>query len=839
MITETSPPETAPAPDSADASAGPDTGRSDITRESRRPEAGHSITLPVDGMSCAGCSAAVRSRLEDLGGVIGANVNLATSKATVEYDPDRVAPPDLVEAIHSAGYVVPDGALEAALAEAAGESTSAPVAAAGEGESREERRYRTTLLRFWFSITSAILVMVLSMPLMDGHGALAKADPMMAVLRPLAHGLEALVPALATINPTALKIGLFVLTLAVMAVGGGTFYAGAWRSLRHGAANMNTLIALGTGAAFLFSAAATFAPGLFRSAGLPADVYYEAVAWILALVLLGKVFEAKAMGRTSSAIRRLLEMGARTARVVRNGDEIEVPVEEIRVGDRLVVRPGEKIPVDGRVVDGASAVDEAMLTGEPLPVDKGPGDEVVGATMNTTGSFQMEATRVGRDTVLAQIVRLVEEAQGSRAPIQRLADRISAVFVPAVVGVAALTFAAWMIWGPAPAVLYAMVAAVTVLIIACPCALGLATPTAIMVGTGKGAENGILIKGGEALEIAGKLTTVVFDKTGTVTLGEPTVGDILLADPADGTGTGNGAEPVEDWKVLRWAAAVEQRSEHPLARAVLAAAEERGVLVPPVDGFDSAPGRGVRGTVDGQDLLVGKEEWLVAHGIDPAPLADAARGAAQDGKTTIWVAAAGRPVGLLTVTDPPKPGAAAALARLRGMGLELVMLSGDRPEAVRAMASSLGVERVIGGVLPGEKSAEIRRLQESGEVVGMVGDGVNDAPALAQADLGIALGTGTDVAIEASDVTLVGDRLDGVAEAIALSRATLRTIHQNFVGAFVYNTLGIPIAAGVLYPAFGLLLSPVIASFAMAMSSVTVVTNSLRLRKWSPTTPGD
>jgi len=781
------------------------------------------ITLPVDGMSCAGCSAAVRLRLEDLEGVVGANVNLATSKATVEYDPGQVAPPALAEAIHSAGYSVPDGALEAAVAELeGGGEAAAPAPGAGEVP-REELRYRAILRRFWFSITAAVAVMLFSMPLMDGNGALAKADPMMAVLRPLAHGLEALIPALATLDPTVLKIGLFVLTLAVMAFGGGEFYTGAWRSLRHGVANMNTLIALGTGAAFLFSAAATFAPGLFHAAGLPADVYYEAVAWILALVLLGKVFEAKAMGRTSSAIRHLLQMGARTAHVVRDGDELEVPVEEIRVGDRLIVRPGEKIPVDGRVVDGASAVDESMLTGEPVPVDKQAGDEVVGATINTTGSFRMQATRVGRDTVLAQIVRLVEEAQGSRAPIQRLADRVSAVFVPAVVAVAVVTFAAWMIWGPAPAFLYAMVAAVTVLIIACPCALGLATPTAIMVGTGKGAENGILIKGGEALEIAGKLTTVVFDKTGTVTLGKPTVGEVLTADPA-----------VEDWKVLRWAAAVEQRSEHPLARAVLAAAETHGVLVPPVEGFDSAPGRGVTGTVDGQTVLVGKEEWLVEHGVDSGPLAAAAKAAAGAGKTTIWVAAAGRPVGLLAVTDPPKPGAAAALGRLRSMGLELVMLSGDRPEAVRAMAASLGVERVIGGVLPGEKSAEIRRLQEAGEVVGMVGDGVNDAPALAQADLGIALGTGTDVAIETSDITLVGDRLDGVAESISLSRATLRKIHQNFVGAFVYNTLGIPIAAGVFYPAFGLLLSPVIASFAMAMSSVTVVTNSLRLRKWTP-----
>ncbi|MGD2115219.1 MAG: heavy metal translocating P-type ATPase, partial [Acidobacteriota bacterium] len=783
------------------------------------------LTLPVEGMSCAGCSAAVRGRLEQLPGVLGANVNLATARATIEYAPERLGPADLAEAIRSAGYQVPEDALAEALGRGEEAAPSGARPRDDAGPSREELRYRSMLRRFWFSITAAVVVMTLSLPLMDGHGALAQADPMMALLRPLAGLLETAVPALGALDPQVLKGVLFVLTLAVMVGGGREFYAGAWRSLRHGAANMNTLIALGTGAAFLFSAAATFAPEIFRAAGLPADVYYEAVAWILALVLLGKVFEAKAMGRTSSAIRRLLEMGARTARVVRDGEPLEVPVEEIRVGDLLVVRPGEKIPVDGRVTEGTSAVDESMLTGEPVPVDKAPGDEVVGATINTTGSFRMTAERVGRDTVLAQIVRLVEEAQGSRAPIQRLADRISAVFVPAVVGVAALTFAAWLLWGPAPAVLYAMVAAVTVLIIACPCALGLATPTAIMVGTGKGAENGILIKGGEALEVAGRLTTVVFDKTGTVTLGEPTVDAVRVA-AAEGPAAD---DPLPDWKVLRYAAAVEQRSEHPLARAVLEAAEARGVLVPPVEGFDSAPGRGVEGVVDGRSVLVGKEEWLAAHGVGTGPLAGAAASAAEAGKTAIWVAVDDRAVGLLTVTDPPKPGAAAALARLRRMGLELVMLSGDRPEAVRALAASVGVDRVIGGVLPGEKSAEVRRLQESGEVVGMVGDGVNDAPALAQADLGIALGTGTDVAIETSDVTLVGDRLDAVAESIALSRATLRTIRQNFVGAFVYNVLGIPIAAGVLYPAFGLLLSPVIASFAMAMSSVTVVTNSLRL----------
>ncbi len=806
------------------------------------------LTLPVEGMSCAGCSAAVQRRLDQLDGVVEASVNLATHRATVTYDPSLLGPGELAEAVRAAGYQVPEGAVRRALDRAAGEEEGAPAAAPdareSEEESREARRYRLLLSRFWLSITGALAVVFLSLPLMEAPGGpgqslagLAKADPLMAALHPLAAAVGRAFPALDGLSPGALKEILFVLTLAVMVVGGGEFYAGAWRSLRHGTTNMNTLVALGSGSAFLFSALATFAPGLFLRAGLPADVYYEAVAWILALVLLGKVFEARAMGRTSSAIRRLAELGARHARVLRGGEELEVPVEEIRVGDRLVVRPGEKVPVDGVVIEGASAVDESMISGEPVPVDKEPGDEVVGATINTTGSFRMEATRVGRDTVLAQIVRLVEEAQGSRAPIQRLADRISAIFVPAVVAIALVTFVIWWALGPAPSLLYAMVASVTVLIIACPCALGLATPTAIMVGTGKGAENGILIKGGEALEIAGRLTTVVFDKTGTITRGEPRVTDVVTGEALSGDGPEAESVPdgvPESWRLLRWAAAVEQRSEHPLARAVLAAARERDVLVPPASDFDSSPGHGVAGTVDGREVLVGKEEWLAGRGVDPAPLRQAAEAASGRGQTVIWVAVDGRAAGLLAVSDPPKPGAAAALARLRSMGLELVMLSGDRQEAAEAVAAEVGIERVFGGVEPGEKSAVVRRLQERGEVVGMVGDGVNDAPALAQADLGIALATGTDVAIEAADVTLVGDRIEAVAQAIALSRRTLRVIHQNFVGAFVYNVLGIPVAAGVLYPAFGLLLSPVIGSFAMAMSSVTVVTNSLRLRHWRP-----
>jgi Cu+-exporting ATPase len=736
----------------------------------------------------------------------------------------------LVEAVRAAGYGV---------AETEVETAGEPAAAKSK---REEQRIKTLGRKLAFALAAAVFAMLASMPLMQQASAVGHADPLMRLLHPVDNALRSALPWLYSVDPQHLKLLLFAVSVAVMAWAGSQFYVGAWQSLKHGAANMNTLIALGTGAAFLFSAVATFAPELFERAGLPADVYYEAVVWILALVLLGRLLEARAVGRTSAAIERLLALRPPTARVVRDGGEADVPVEEVLPGDRVIVRPGERIAVDGVVREGGSRVDESMLTGEPVPVAKGSGDEVVGGTVNTTGSLVFEATRVGRETVLARIVRMVEEAQQSRAPIQRLADRISAWFVPAVVALAAVAFGMWWIWGPEPSLLYALITAVTVLIIACPCALGLATPTAIMVGTGKGAEQGVLIRGGEALEQAREVDTVVLDKTGTLTEGRPRVTEAIPA------------PEVARWELLRLAAALEVRSEHPLATAVAAAARaELGETpLPPVERFEAVAGKGVQGWVEGRQLWVGSAAWLVELGLDlEAPvLAEAAERLERRAETAVWVAVddPGRKgsavlgggsrsvLGVLAVADPVKDGAASAVARLRGLGLDLHLLTGDRRATAEAIAREVGIDaaHVISDVLPQDKVAVVERLQTEGRVVAMVGDGINDAPALARADLGVAIGTGTDVAIEAADITLIRDDLAGVATAIALSRATVRTIRQNLFGAFIYNVIGIPIAAGALYPAFGVLLSPVFASLAMALSSVTVVSNSLRLKRWKP-----
>jgi Cu+-exporting ATPase len=826
-------------------------------------------TLAIEGMHCAGCAAAIERRLGRLEGVERAEVNFATHKAYVVYDSARSGEAALAAAVRDAGYGVVE---EAPAAPPAGDEEvlgAAPMPAGGSMEAaaaaRERRRYRQLLARLAFALPAAVVAMVASMPLMHGGGALGRADLFLRLLAPVDRVLAVAMPWLYALPHQGLSVFLFVLTGVVIAWPGASFFAGAWRGVRHGVANMDTLIALGSGSAFLFSAVATFAPGVFTRAGLGADVYYEAVVWILALVLLGRVLEARAMGRASAAIGRLLELGARTARVQRGGAEREVPVAEIVPGDRVVVRPGEKVPTDGVVVEGRSLIDESMLTGEPVPVVKEAGEEVIGATLNTSGSFVFRATRVGRDTVLAQIVAAVERAQQRKAPIQRLADRISAVFVPVVLAIAVLAAAAWWIFGPAPEPVYALVAFVTVLIIACPCALGLATPTAIMVGTGKGAEHGILVRGGEALEMARRVTTVVFDKTGTLTLGRSQVTDVV---PAAG---------VEARELLRLAAAVERRSEHPLAAAVVRAAEEAGATegLPEPRRLEAVPGRGVSAWVangstrggwgevgqaaeartsmeapaelastasstavvaasEERHVAVGSAAFLSQRGVDVAPLAAAADRLAAAGRTAVWVAADGRLLGLLAVADPLKERSPAAVARLRAMGLEVVMLSGDRRAAAEAVAGQAGIDRVVAEVLPEEKAAEVARLQEAGEVVAMVGDGVNDAPALAQADLGIAIDTGTDVAIEAAGLTILGADLGRVADAIDLSRATVRTIRRNLFGAFVYNALGIPIAAGALYPLFGVLLSPVFASFAMAMSSVTVVASSLRLKRWQP-----
>ncbi len=541
---------------------------------------------------------------------------------------------------------------------------------------------------------------------------------------------------------------------------------------------------------------------------------------IIALILLGRLLEARAKGQTSEAIRKLIGLAPKTARVIRDKQELDVPVEEVQKGDLIVVRPGEKIPVDGRIKEGHSAVDESMLTGESLPVDKNPGDEVIGATLNKSGSFIFEATRVGEETALAQIIRLVEQAQGSKAPIQRLADQVAGVFVPIVMGIALLTFIIWYFWGPPPALTFALLNFVAVMIIACPCALGLATPTAIMVGTGKGAENGILIKGGESLESIHKLTTIVFDKTGTLTKGELTVTDIVAL------------EKIETTKVLTLAASVERNSEHPLGEAVVRKAKEQGLDLAGVEDFDALSGQGVRAKQDGQEILIGNKRLMESWGLDLTPVQVSAEVLAEQGKTLMFVAQGGKIIGLMALADTLREHSLEAVAELKRLGLEVVMLTGDNQQTAQAIGRQLQLNRVIAEVLPQDKTEQIRKLQAEGKKVAMVGDGINDAPALAQADVGIAIGTGTDVAMEASDITLIRDDLRTILTAIKLSRKTIRTIRQNLFWAFFYNVLGIPIAAGILYPFWGILLNPILASAAMAFSSVSVVSNSLRLRRF-------
>ena len=684
--------------------------------------------------------------------------------------------------------------------------------------------------------------MLLSMPLMTasmagdarGHGVVA--DPFMRwAMQGIGASLRAFAPWLYAVPAGVISWVLLLLTLGVMAWAGRHFYARAWAAFRHHAADMNTLVAVGTGAAFLYSAVATAAPGLFTRAGLAPDVYFEAVVIIIALVLTGNAFEARAKRQTSQALRSLAALQPETARVVRptpdgGTAEVELAVEAVRAGDTVVVRPGERVPVDGEVLSGASAVDESMLTGESLPVEKAAGSRVIGGTINRTGAFRYRATTLGEGSTLAQIVRLMRDAQGSRAPIQALADRISAVFVPVVLSIAVVTFTAWFVAAhatgtPAGAALVrAFAAAVAVLIIACPCAMGLAVPTAVMVATGRGAELGVLIKGGEALQRAGDVTTVVLDKTGTVTEGRPAVTDVVLTPGAPTTARD---EPA----LLSLVASLESSSEHPLADAVVRHARDRGYLVRVPEEFASHTGRGATGVVEGAALAVGNAALMAEWAVDPAPLRAHAERLAGEGKTPMYVAVDGALAGLVAVVDPIKPTSRAAVARLRAMGLDVVMLTGDNRRTAEAVARAAGIDRVVADVLPDGKVAEVARLQGEGRVVAMVGDGVNDAPALARADVGIAVGSGADVAVEAADVALMRGDLAGVARAIALSRRTMRTTRQNLFWAFVYNVVGIPVAAGVLYPALGLLLSPVLASAAMAFSSVSVVSNSLRLRR--------
>jgi Cu+-exporting ATPase len=774
------------------------------------------VTIPVSGMTCAACSGRVQRTLEKHPGVQGAHVNLMLNNATVEFDPGSTTPDALVEAIRATGYG----------AELAQPGRSAFDEQAAQDRAHDEE-FRELRVKAGVSFGAAILAMLASMPLMAGHGAHgATVDPFMRwAMQWLDPALRSALPWLYAIPRAALSWGLLVATLGLMAWAGRHFYTRAWSAFRHHSADMNTLVAVGTGAAFLYSVVATVAPGFFLRRGVQPDVYYEAVIFIISLILAGNAMEARAKRQTSAALRALGALQPKTARVVRGGAEADVPVEEVRQGDEVVVRPGERVPVDGEVVAGSSAVDESMLTGESMPVSKGAGDRVIGGTINRTGAFHYRATTLGADSVLARIVRLMRDAQGSRAPIQRLADRVSAIFVPIVMSIAIATFVVWFVTaGEAPGV-RAFAAAVAVLIIACPCAMGLAVPTAVMVSTGKGAELGVLIKGGEALQRAGDLTTVVLDKTGTVTEGRPTVTELALAPFVKGD-----LLESED-ELLRLVASLETRSEHPLADAIVTHARDRGIATAAPESFESVTGRGAVGVVEGRALAVGNALLMDDYAVRVDPLRGDAERLAGAGKTAMYVAVDGRFAGIVAVSDPVRETSRAAIRRLHGMGLEVVMLTGDNRRTADAVAREAGIERVVAEVLPDGKVAEIKRLQDAGKVVAMVGDGINDAPALAQADVGIAIGTGTDIAAEAADVVLMRGDLQGVAAAVHLSRRTMRTMKQNLFWAFVYNVVGIPVAAGVLYPSFGLLLSPILASAAMAFSSVSVVANSLRLRR--------
>jgi Cu+-exporting ATPase len=778
------------------------------------------VTLPVNGMTCASCSTHVQRALEATPGVATASVNLMLHNAVVTFDDAALTPTDLVSVIEQTGY---------------GSSLPEPARSALDEQEAQDRaqeaEYRELRLKAGVSLAAAAIGMLASMPLMGGaagsghdHGA-APADPFLAwAHRVIDPWLSSALPWLYDIDRAALGWGLFAMTAAVMVWAGGHFYVRAWKAFRHHAADMNTLVAVGTGAAFAYSVLATAAPEVLTSRGVISDVYYEAVLFIIALVLVGNTFESRAKRQTSAALRALADLQPKTARVVRDGGERDVPVEQVVVGDLVLVRPGERVPVDGEILEGASALDESMLTGESLPVEKRPGDAVFGGTINRTGAFRLRADHVGADSAVQRIARMMRDAQGSRAPIQQLADRVSAVFVPVVLSLAVATFAAWVLIAGEGSMLQAFATAVAVLIIACPCAMGLAVPTALMVATGRGAASGILIKGGEALQRAGALTTVVLDKTGTVTEGRPTVTDIVVSDNAG----------LDADALLARAASVEIASEHPLADAVVRAARDRGLTLAAVQDFSSVTGRGAVATVQGDRLVIGNEALLRDEGLDAGPLAAAAATLADRGRTPMFVAiTSGTPrvLGVIAVADPIKATSREAIARLKAMGLDVVMLTGDHARTAAVIAGEAGIERIVAGVLPEGKVAEITRLQAEGRVVAMVGDGVNDAPALAKADVGLAIGSGTDIAIEAADVTLMRGDLGGVATAIALSRRTMATMKQNLFWAFVYNVVGIPVAAGLLYPVAGVLLSPVLAGAAMAFSSVSVVTNSLRLRR--------
>ncbi len=809
-----------------------------------------SISLPVAGMTCASCVGRVEKVLGGLDGVSNASVNLTTEKASVDYDPANTGPEAIAEAIEKTGFSVPAASVElsvggmtcascvarvervigqlpgvttanvnlaterASVSFIPGSLDAAAIAAAieqagyeahevsAEGghhhadfREGEAKGYRNKLLlAAGFTVPLFLIAMLKMAP---GAG-----DVMMAILTERGWmGIE------------------FILATPVVFYAGRGFYVSGWAEVSHLNPGMNSLVMLGASAAYFYSLAALVAPGIFPEG--TATSYFEAAGVIVTLILLGRYLEAIAKGRTSEAIKKLMQLQAKTARVLRDGIETEIPIEEVVAGDLVVVRPGERLAVDGVVTEGSSYVDESMISGEPIPVEKGPGIEAIGGTVNKTGAFTLEATRVGADTVLSQIIRMVEEAQGTKPPIQKMADQIASVFVPIVIVVAAVTFGVWLTLGPEPPLSFAFVTAVSVLLIACPCAMGLATPTAIMVGTGKGAEMGVLFRKGTALEVLARIDAIVLDKTGTLTRGLPELTDFDAIDS-------------EKTDTLRLVAAAEAKSEHPIAEAIVQGAREEGLDIPSTDTFKAEPGFGIEAQVEGHKVQVGADRYMERLGIDLSSVAERALGLGEQAKTPLYAAVDGKLAAIIAVADALKDGSVEAIKALHALGMETAMLTGDNRRTADAIAADLGIDRVLAEVLPDQKAIEIKRLQGEGKKVAFVGDGINDAPALAQADVGIAIGTGTDIAIEAGDIVLMSGDLRGIVNATALSRRTLRTIRLNFFWAYAYNVALIPIAAGVLYPLMGMLLSPMLAAAAMSFSSIFVVTNSLRLRGFKP-----
>jgi P-type Cu+ transporter len=744
------------------------------------------ITLKLRGMSCAGCASSIEQAIKSVPGVIECNVNFGMEQASIQYDSHQTSLATIQQAVDAAGY----------------QALPLPEMAVEEDDTEQaNRKSESQILQRKLYIAGIISLILLtgSIPAMTGLHL-----PFFP----------------AWLHNFWLQL---VLTSPVQFWCGKSFYTGAWKALKRRIATMDTLIALGTSAAYFYSVFVTVFPSFFIVNGLMPSVYYEVSSSVIALILLGKTLENRAKGETSEAIRKLMGLQAKTARIVRNGQELEVPLAQVEIGDVVQVRPGEQIPVDGEVIEGYSTIDEAMVTGESLPVKKQIGDEVIGATINRTGSFKFRATRIGKDTFLAQIVKMVQDAQGSKAPIQKLADEVTGWFVPAVIAVALATFIVWFtVTGN---LTLATITMVEVLIIACPCALGLATPTAVMVGTGKGAENGILFKGADSLELAHKIQVIVLDKTGTLTEGQPTVTDFMTV---KGTADGN------ELQLLQLAGSLEEKSEHPLGEAVVRYARSQEVSLTDVLDFEAVAGSGVRGVVEGKSIALGTLRWMQELGCDTEYLELRARAWESESKTVIWMAVDGKIEAIMGIADALKPSSRVAVKALQKLGLEVAMLTGDNRATAESIALSAGIDRIFAEIRPDQKAAQIQALQAQGKIVAMVGDGINDAPALAIADVGIAIGTGTDIAIAASDITLISGDLQGIVTAIQLSRATMRNIRENLFFAFIYNIAGIPIAAGILYPIFGWLLNPIVAGGAMAFSSLSVVTNALRLRNFKP-----